>query len=104
MESFAARLHIEWLRSLTLADEMGFEFSGPGARERHWNAYRATKIDALSARVAELEAENARLREALENIVANARLQADARMDGTTDIWAVPLDDIVAARAALVQP
>ena len=34
-------------------------------------------------------------------IVLNARLQPDAAMGGTTDCYAVPLDDVDAARALL---
>lgn len=44
---------------------------------------------------------HAALRTALENIVANAVIQPDASMAGTTDCYAVPLDDIEAARRAL---
>ena len=42
-----------------------------------------------------------RLRDLLTNIVLNASLQPDARMGGTADTYAVPLDDIDAARSAL---
>jgi hypothetical protein len=38
---------------------------------------------------------------ALTNIVANARMVADPTMSGMTDCYAVPLDDIEAARTAL---
>ena len=41
------------------------------------------------------------LLEVLSTIVANAELQSDARMDYTTDIYAVPLDDINAAKTAI---
>ena len=41
------------------------------------------------------------MEELLTNIVMNARLQPDASMGGTTDTYAVPLDDITAAAAFL---
>lgn len=41
------------------------------------------------------------IREALANITANARRHADPRMEGKTDCYLVPLDDIEAARKAL---
>ena len=41
------------------------------------------------------------LLEALSIIVANARVQPDASMGGTTDCYAVPLCDLDFARAAL---
>lgn len=47
--------------------------------------------------------EHAVLREALENIVANARLVPDPQMQGLTDTYAVPLDDIENARKALAK-
>lgn len=40
----------------------------------------------------------------LRNILANARVQPDAAMNGTTDVYAVPLEDIEAARSALLEP
>lgn len=55
----------------------------------------------LLATIDALEAERDRLRDALECIVHNAVEIPDPRMDGTTDCYAVPLDDIGAARAAL---
>jgi hypothetical protein len=45
--------------------------------------------------------ENAQLRRLLENIVINAEVQPDVRMNGATDVYAVPLDDIEQAREAL---
>ena len=43
------------------------------------------------------------LLEALDIIVCNAVLQPDAAMSGATDCYAVPIDDIEAARAALAK-
>lgn len=51
---------------------------------------------AQSARIAELE-------RALDIIVLNATIQPDARMEGATDCYAVPLDDIESARALLAK-
>ncbi len=59
---------------------------------------------ALLARLAAAEAEAERLRAALRNIVANARIQPDVSTECNTDIYAVPLDDIRDARAALAPP
>lgn len=39
--------------------------------------------------------------EALRTIIANARTIPDPRMDGTTDVYAVPIEDIEAAHGAL---
>ena len=43
------------------------------------------------------------LLEALDIIVCNAVLQPDAAMSGATDCYAVPIDDIEAARAAIAK-
>lgn len=43
------------------------------------------------------------LLEALSNILANARLIPDPSMQGATDVYAVPLDDIEAAVAVLAK-
>jgi NAD/NADP transhydrogenase beta subunit len=43
------------------------------------------------------------LLEALMVIVANAVIQPDAKMNGSTDIYAVPIEDIDAARAAIAK-
>jgi len=40
---------------------------------------------------------------ALSCIVLNARLQPDAHMAGTTDCYAIPTDDIEAARAVIAK-
>lgn len=40
---------------------------------------------------------------ALSCIVLNARLQPDAHMAGTTDCYAIPTDDIKAARAVIAK-
>jgi len=52
---------------------------------------------------ARLIAEAPALLEILQIIIANARMQPDASMNGATDIYAVPLDDIEAARAAIAK-
>ena len=49
--------------------------------------------DTYNAVVKELD----KARDLLQIIVANAETIADPRMDGTTDCYAVPVDDIVAA-------
>lgn len=50
-----------------------------------------------------LRAVNADLLAALSCIVLNARLQPDAHMAGTTDCYAIPTDDIEAARAVIAK-
>lgn len=57
----------------------------------------------LAFRRAKLIAAAPDLLAAAKAIVANATLQPDQRMSGATDIYAVPLDDIDAARAAIAK-
>lgn len=46
---------------------------------------------------------NAELLTALDNIAANAKIIPDPAMEGTTDTYSVPLDDIETARAVLAK-
>ena len=57
--------------------------------------------EALTAFAVEPSNLSGTLRAALEVIVANAEIIPDPHMSGATDIYAVPLDDIDTARAAL---
>lgn len=45
-----------------------------------------------------------KLQEVLSVIVANAEVIRDPRMNGATDCYAVPLDDIEAAKELLAKP
>ena len=69
------------------------EFPDPAEVEANFNANAALIVKAVNGR--------ATLLAALANIVANAVMQPDASMAGATDCYAVPLDDIEAARRAL---
>ena len=69
-----------------------------------WAIEPDDRVDAriqILERNAALQAENKQLRELLSIICTNAVLIPDPRMDGATDTYSVPLDDIEAAYAAL---
>jgi len=66
---------------------------------------KAVTIDSIveyARRAEEYRAQRDELLELLSIITLNAVIHPDARMNGSTDCYAVPLDDIEAARAAVV--
>ena len=71
-------------------------FNDPDGRGKH-----PGDGDPIEIMVSNFEAEIERLREVLTLICLNASIQPDAAMDGTTDCYAVPMDDIQNGHAVL---
>lgn len=68
-------------------------------------AYRGEELIAVFEHQSDAQrfAASEELLEVLRIIIANATVIADPRMEGATDCYAVPLDDIEAARSAITK-